>query len=179
MFLQDTIKKQLNTSQELTSNSLAIVTWITNIIGQFKVRRLMSSEKEALPEWVNPRDRKLLATKVEDLRKVANVVVAKDGSGKYKTIKEALKRVPQKSKDRFVIYVKKGVYNENVRIEKTMWNVVMVGDGKDATVVSASLNVVDGTPTFQSATFGNNNFDRSVSSQLTSLSIISLLLMCL
>ncbi|CAN1139838.1 Putative pectinesterase/pectinesterase inhibitor 24 [Linum perenne] len=88
------------------------------------------------------------------LRRKADVVVAKDGSGKYKTIGEALKEVPKKSKKkRFVIYVKKGVYKENVRVEKNMWNVVMVGDGMDATVVTGSRNVVDGTPTFSTATF--------------------------
>ena len=90
-----------------------------------------------------------------DLRKVADIVVAKDGSGKYRTIRRALKDVPEKSKKRTVIYVKKGVYFENVKVEKTMWNVVVVGDGGDKSIVSGKLNVIDGTPTFQSATFGN------------------------
>lgn len=39
--LKDTIKGYLKTSQELTSNSLAIVTWISNIVGSIKLRRLM------------------------------------------------------------------------------------------------------------------------------------------
>ena len=81
-------------------------------------------------------------------------MVAKDGSGKYKPIDAALKAVPEKSKKRFVIYVKRGIYVENVRVEKNMWNVVMIGDGMNATIVSGRLNFVDGTPTFQSATFG-------------------------
>ncbi|KAM0059673.1 putative pectinesterase [Helianthus debilis subsp. tardiflorus] len=63
--------------------------------------------------------------------------------------------VPDKSKKRFVINVKKGVCYENVRIERPKWDVMMIGDGMDRTVVSGSLNVVDGTPTFQSASFGN------------------------
>ncbi|PIN02145.1 Pectinesterase [Handroanthus impetiginosus] len=129
-------------STEYTSNSLAIVTSFEESIsalGNIKRRRLMSFSK-------------LLQTSNSSNIK-ADVVVAKDGSGKYETIGDALKDVPDKSKKRFVIYVKMGVYFENVRIEKSKWNVMMVGDGKDATIVSGSLNNVDGTPTFQSATF--------------------------
>jgi hypothetical protein len=35
---------------------------------------------------------------------------------------------------------------------------MMIGHGIDSTIVSASLNVVDGTPTFQSASFGKYIF---------------------
>jgi pectinesterase len=111
----------------------------------------LSYENES-PKWLNSKDRKLLVTK--DLRSKADIVVAKDGSGKYKTISEALKHVPNKSNKRTLIYVKKGIYYENVRVEKTKWNVMIVGDGMTASVVSGRLNVVDGTPTFSSATFG-------------------------
>ncbi|KAL3834578.1 hypothetical protein ACJIZ3_009314 [Penstemon smallii] len=100
-----------------------------------------------------------MITTIDDLadsnsaRSLDNAQLAKDGSGKYRTISAALKAVPEKSDKRFVIYVKKGVYVENVRIEKTMWNVMIIGDGKANTIISGSLNNVDGTPTFQSATF--------------------------
>ncbi|XP_050216484.1 probable pectinesterase/pectinesterase inhibitor 46 [Mercurialis annua] len=133
----------LKNATELTSNSLAILTWISKVASSANMRGLLSYE------WV---DRKLLQSS-SDLKKKANVVVAKDGSGKYKTIRDALKAVPDKSKKRFIIYVKRGIYKENVRVEKTKWNVMIIGDGMNATIVSASLNVVDGTPTFSSATF--------------------------
>lgn len=93
-----------------------------------------------------------------DLRKIANIVVAKDGSGKYKTITEALEKVKEKNENRTIIYVKEGVYFENVRVEKNKWNVVMVGDGQRKTVVAAGLNFIDGTPTFHTATFGKYTF---------------------
>ncbi|KAF3683682.1 hypothetical protein FXO37_01708 [Capsicum annuum] len=96
-----------------------------------------------------------------------NAVVAKDCSGKYKTIKAALKVAPDKSKKRFVIYVKKGIYIENVRVQKTKWNIMIIGDGKDATVVSGNRNFIDGTPTFQSATFVRQK--SSLSSKLLQL----------
>lgn len=146
-------------STEYTSNSLAIVSSFEesiNALGAIKRRRRLMSRVEE-PEWVSFEDRKLLQAPLNLSVVVveADAVVAKDGSGKYKTIGDALKNVPDKSKNRFVIYVKKGVYVENVRVEKSKWNVMMVGDGKDASIVSGNLNVVDGTPTFQSATFGN------------------------
>ncbi|KAJ8546590.1 hypothetical protein K7X08_034100 [Anisodus acutangulus] len=68
----------------------------------------------------------------------------------------ALKAAPEKSKKRFVIYVKRGIYKENVRIEKTKWNIMIIGDGKYATIVTVNRNFIDGTPTFQSATFGKS-----------------------
>ncbi|KAM5551183.1 putative pectinesterase/pectinesterase inhibitor 46 [Rosa sericea] len=153
--LKATIEKYLKTSTELTSNSLAIVSWISKVANSMKLRRLLSHDGAAashgMPEWLHQTDRRLIES--SDLRKKANIVVAKDGSGKYKTIGAALKAVPDKSKNRTVIYVKKGVYFENVRVEKSKWNIVVVGDGMNSTIVSANLNVVDGTPTFSSATF--------------------------
>lgn len=155
------VVENLKNSTEFTSNSLAMVTElessmesITNLGGIGRRRRLMMrsfhDDEEAEPRWL---DRKLVENN-KNWKIKADVIVAKDGSGKYKTIKEALKNVPENSDKIFVIYVKKGIYFENVRIEKKMWNVMMIGDGKNATIVSAALNVVDGTPTFQTATFG-------------------------
>lgn len=151
--IQTTIADHLKNSTELTSNSLAITTWLSNILGSVKLRRLMSyTENQEEPEWLHPNDRKLLQS--PDLRYQANIVVGKDASCKYKNITDALKQVPKKSDKRFVIYVKKGVYYENVLVDKNMWNVVMVGDGITATIVSSDLNFVDRTPTFATATFG-------------------------
>ena len=121
-------------------------------------RRLLSlSQQNEEPNWLHHKDRKLLQ-KDSDLKKKADIVVAKDGSGKYKTISAALKHVPNKSDNRTVIYVKKGIYYENVRVEKTKWNVMIIGDGMNVTIVSGSLNFIDGTPTFSTATFGMLNF---------------------
>ncbi|CAL5394637.1 unnamed protein product [Camellia sinensis] len=154
MLKSDAIK-YLQNSTEFTSNSLAIVNEFSNLANSFKLRRRLMTLTDGgddMPRWLSSKDRRLLQSTMTSKIK-ANAVVAMDGSGKYKTINAALKAVPDKSKKRFVIYVKKGVYNEVVRIDKSMWNVMMVGDGMDATVVSGSLNFVDGTPTFETATF--------------------------
>ncbi|EOY19879.1 Root hair specific 12 [Theobroma cacao] len=147
------VHDHLKYSSELTSNSLAIITWISKVASVLNLRRLMSSSpNHEEPEWFHVKDRKLLQSS-DLLKKKADIIVAKDGSGKYKTISAALKAVPDKSKKRIVIYVKKGVYSENVSVEKKKWNVTMIGDGMESTVVSGSLNYVDGTPTFSTATF--------------------------
>ncbi|KAL6207093.1 hypothetical protein ACLB2K_024338 [Fragaria x ananassa] len=103
------------------------------------------------PTWVKRRDRRLMS---RDFQKgvEANVVVAKDGSGKYKTVKEAVAAAPDKSTTRYVIYVKKGTYKENVEVVKNKKNLMIVGDGMDKTIITGSLNVVDGSTTFNSAT---------------------------
>ena len=75
------------------------------------------------------------------------MTVAKDGIGDYTSISKAVDVVPKKSEMRFVIYVKEGKYVENVVMDKSKWNVLMYGDGKDKNIVSGSLNFVDGTPT--------------------------------
>ncbi|KAA8514779.1 hypothetical protein F0562_017958 [Nyssa sinensis] len=158
--LKATVFQYLKNSTEFTSNSLAIINEFSilantlNLNGLRRRRRLMSvrSNYDDMPHWLSAKDRKLLQS-TNSIKIKADAVVAKDGSGKYKTIGDALKAVPDNSKKRFVIYLKKGIYKENVRVEKTKWNVMMVGDGMDATLVSGTLNVVDGTPTFSTATF--------------------------
>ncbi|KAG6695200.1 hypothetical protein I3843_09G086200 [Carya illinoinensis] len=102
------------------------------------------------PSWVTNRDRKLLQALPKEIK--ANVVVAKDGSGKYRTVKEAVASAPNKSKIRYVIYVKKGTYKENVEVGKNKQNVMIVGDGMSSTIITGSLNVIDGSTTFKSAT---------------------------
>ncbi|KFK24935.1 hypothetical protein AALP_AA8G044100 [Arabis alpina] len=138
----------LKNSTEMTSNALAIITWLGKIADSVKLRRRLMASAGDMPTMDG---RKLLEG--GDLRKIANIVVAKDGSGRYRTISEALMEVEEKNEKRTIIYVKKGIYLENVRVEKTKWNVVMVGDGQSKTIVSAGLNFIDGTPTFQTATF--------------------------
>lgn len=59
-------------------------------------------------------------------------------------------------KVRYVIYVKTGVYDESPIVTKRMENVTMYGDGSKKTTVTGKKNAVDGTRTFQTATFGTH-----------------------
>lgn len=108
------------------------------------------------PTWVTSRDRTLLQALPKEIK--ANVVVAKDGSGKYKTVKEAVASAPNNGKTRYVIYVKKGKYKENVEVGKSKKNLMIVGDGMSSTIITGSLNFVDGTTTFNSATVGKDPY---------------------
>lgn len=104
------------------------------------------------PEWLDVGDQRLLSSKSVK----PDLVVAKDGSGDYKTIGEAVKASVKKRKHnkRFVIYIKAGVYSENVLITKDMTKLMFLGDGIKYTVVTGKRNVVDGDTTFKSATVG-------------------------
>lgn len=152
------MRKVLQGAHELTSNSLAIVTEISSVISSLgqpnSNRRLLSktSTREDFPSWVSDGRRKLLEAHPKIIK--PDVVVAKDGSGDFKTIASALRKVPKKSRKTFVIYIKKGTYTENVTVERSMQNVVMIGDGQMETRISGQRNFIDGTPTFKTATVG-------------------------
>ncbi|XP_077234530.1 pectinesterase-like [Tasmannia lanceolata] len=130
-------------------------------------RRLLSSR---FPEWVSAADRKLLQS--SSAASQADIIVAKDGSGNYQTISEAVAASAKlrSGTKRFVIHVKAGVYSENVQITKSMNNLMFIGDGIDATVVTGTKNVQDGSTTFASATFavtGNGFIARDMTFQNT------------
>lgn len=151
----ETFQSSLSGFSKYLSNSLAINKAITPLLinsKKLKGRRLMATNN--FPKWLSKSDRKLLATPSGGIS--ANIVVAQDGSGNYKTISEAIAAVPKliKGDSRFVIHVKAGVYKENVEIKRTIHNLMIVGDGMDSTIVTSNKNVQDGSTTFRSATFG-------------------------
>lgn len=85
---------------------------------------------------------------------VPMLVVAADGTGNFSTISEAIDFAPNNSFYRTVIYVKEGVYEENVEIPTYKTNIVLLGDGSDVTAITGNRSVVDGWTTFRSATLG-------------------------
>ncbi|KAH7513585.1 hypothetical protein ACOSP7_007823 [Xanthoceras sorbifolium] len=164
----ENLKKQMSNgllnATELTSNALAIVSAISGILNSFQIPMNMSSSSRRLldtsdetkngeyPGWVSASDRKLLASK-SNARATPNAVVAKDGSGQYKTIAAALAAYPKNLKGRYVIYIKAGVYNEYITVTKDQKNVFMYGDGPRKTIVTGRKNYRDGVSTYQTASF--------------------------
>lgn len=146
--LLEEVKTAIQNTTEFSSNSLAILTKILSLLSDVNVpfhrRKLLG-----FPEWVGASDRRLL----QEVKPTPDITVALDGSGNFKTIKAAIDAVPKKNASRTVIYVKAGIYVEKVSLDKSKWNVMMYGDGMNKTIVSGSLNFVDGTPTFSTATF--------------------------
>lgn len=59
---------------------------------------------------------------------------------------------------RYVIYIKAGVYTENVRIPKHKTNIMFQGDGADKTFITGSLSDSQyGMITWATATVGTNS----------------------
>ncbi|KAJ9183673.1 hypothetical protein P3X46_007496 [Hevea brasiliensis] len=108
-----------------------------------------SSQKDKFPAWFKREDRKLLVINGV----TADAIVAADGTGNFTKIMDAVSAAPDYSMRRYVIYIKKGFYNEYVEIKKKKWNLMMVGDGMGVTVISGNRSVIDGWTTFRSATF--------------------------
>lgn len=155
---------------ELVSNSLSMFKLSTLPAKTIHNRRLLSvnsnengdfyshyghESKDGYPEWLSAGDRKLL--QASSPASQANAVVAQDGSGNYLTIAQAVNAAPQKSSKRYIIYIKAGTYKENIDISNKITNLMLVGDGKDKTVVTGSKSVQDGVTTFKTATVGKTS----------------------
>lgn len=114
--------------------------------------------EEVYPSWMDSAtSRHLLATPA-----AYNVIVAKDGSGKYKTVMDAIQNAPSHgdpAAPRYIIYVKKGVYNEQITVPSDMTNLMIVGDGIDRTIFTGNKNValMKGMTTFASATLSESH----------------------
>nr|GMD79188.1 pectinesterase-like [Ipomoea batatas] len=117
---------------------------------------------QQFPMWMPRADRRLLMSKQGggpgrggvELR--PNAVVAKDGSGQFTTITDALAAYKPKKNDnstRHVIYVKAGVYNEDILVQKKQINLFMYGDGPRKTVITGKKCFRDGVSTFRTAPF--------------------------
>ncbi|KAL6190939.1 hypothetical protein ACLB2K_037333 [Fragaria x ananassa] len=155
------MKNFLKTSQELTKNALAMTTEIGNLFGTSSLksqRRLLADTPvdpkmapRIIPSWIE--GRKLDIATANPISLKPDVIVAKDGSGKYKTVNEALKDIPKDNiLKTFVIYIKEGVYSEQVVLDKHMTNVMFIGDGPTKTKITGNKNYADGVQTFKTAT---------------------------
>ncbi|CAK8563918.1 unnamed protein product [Lathyrus sativus] len=144
-----------------------VMSLVKNLLDQVLPDELAAAtSSDKFPSWVKDNDMKLL--QADEV--TADAVVAADGSGNYLNVMDAISAAPESSMKRYVIHVKKGVYNENVEIKKKKWNIMMIGDGMDATVISGSRNFIDGWTTFRSATFavsGRGFIARDISFQNT------------
>ncbi|KAL1558871.1 pectinesterase [Salvia divinorum] len=113
-----------------------------------------NDDRRMLRGWLGDGDRKLLQDYVWASR--ANVTVSKDGSGLFKSIQEAINYATanRPGKKRVIVYVKKGVYEENILINRTMTKVMLVGDGVRNTIITANRSSSAGFTTYSTATFG-------------------------
>lgn len=66
-----------------------------------------------------------------------DLVVAKDGNGDFKSIREAIENLPMYTYERYVIYVKNGIYEERFRIERDY--LTIIGESRDSTIIRYNL----------------------------------------
>ncbi|XP_020577108.1 pectinesterase-like [Phalaenopsis equestris] len=155
--LNEQMTDALRNTTELTDNAIAVVTAVGALAQQLNVntsasgRRLLSNGE--YPTWMAAGDRKMLGSRVVRPSFRPNAVVAKDGSGHFKSINDALNAMPKVYRGRYVIYVKAGVYYEKVTVEKHKPNVLIYGDGPRKTIVTGRLNYAEGVGTYKTSTF--------------------------
>lgn len=110
-----------------------------------------SSGPSSFPNWL---DRRAL---LADANPDPNATVARDGSGTFTTIQQAVDATPLNGTARFVIRIKAGVYDETVRISSLRKHVMFLGDGVNVTIITGNRSVsMAGMTTFKSATVGKN-----------------------
>ncbi|KAL2527461.1 putative pectinesterase/pectinesterase inhibitor 61 [Abeliophyllum distichum] len=167
-YVKNQMSDRLKDLSELVSNCLAIFAAaggnedFSGVPIQNKRRRLLNSDNEEqhelsgkhkkFPKWLSRRDRMLLDMPAPAIR--ADITVSNDGNGTYKTIAEAIKKAPEYSNRRFIIYVKAGKYVEtDLKVGRKKTNIMFMGDGKGKTVISGGRSVQDKMTTFHTASF--------------------------
>lgn len=66
----------------------------------------------------------------------SDFVVAKDGSGDFMTVQEAVNAVPVNRKIRTIIFIRKGIYKERVVIPETQTNISFIGESNTETILT-------------------------------------------
>ncbi|KAL1539113.1 pectinesterase [Salvia divinorum] len=179
------MKNLLRTARELSSNGLAMVTDISEFLDTLQLgdilgggdgtsggsRKLMEQEQEPEPEPEAEGDgfvtKRLLAATALSVK--PTIVVAKDGSGKFKSITDAVasiaKTIPPHTSINgtngtfIVIMIKAGVYDETVTIPWGLNKLVLIGAGPTATKITGKKSVKGGVPTYSTATLAVNSDD--------------------
>ncbi|KAI6705701.1 hypothetical protein NL676_008663 [Syzygium grande] len=138
--LGDSMKDKLANVPHHVSNSIFLLT---------KMRGINNSSGHGMrgrfPAWMSSEDSLLMQTPMD----VTNfdLVVAKDGSGNFTSINDAVAAAPDKIETR-------GEYFEYVTVNKNKTNLMFVGDGIGKTLIKGNRNYVDGWTTYWSATVG-------------------------
>lgn len=60
-------------------------------------------------------------------------IVAKDGTGDFISIQEALNSIPIDHKNYFIVFIKDGIYNEKIFIEQS--NLIIYGESREKTII--------------------------------------------
>ncbi|KAK2982817.1 hypothetical protein RJ640_021307 [Escallonia rubra] len=83
-----------------------------------------------------------------------DLTVAKDGTGNFTTIGEAISAAPSFSRRGYRIRIRAGKYTENIEIEAMKTNLIFIGDGMDHTIISGNRSHKGGYETYNTSTVG-------------------------
>ncbi|KAB2001721.1 hypothetical protein E1A91_D11G014900v1 [Gossypium mustelinum] len=160
--VKDQVAAKLNDLAELVSNCLSIFAASGgDDFGGVPVqnRRLLASgddlsgenvDEDKFPKWLGRKERVLLNTPVSAIQ--ADIIVSKNGT--VKTISEAIKKAPENSTRRIIIYVRAGRYEEkDLKVGRKKINLMFIGDGKGKTIISGGKSIFDNITTFHTAAF--------------------------
>jgi PelA/Pel-15E family pectate lyase len=70
----------------------------------------------------------------------ADLIVASDGSGTVRTVSEAIEKVPENNQKRFVIFIKPGVYREQIKIPASKPYISFIGEKAETTKLTFNLS---------------------------------------
>ncbi|MBU5593781.1 hypothetical protein KQI76_01240 [Amphibacillus sp. MSJ-3] len=99
------------------------------VIDQIKIEAIESDDGSEEPE--EPAEPEIPREPGED-----DVIVAKDGSGDYETVQEAIDAIPNNNNEPVTIFVKNGVYKEVVTVPKDKPFVTIIGETQSGTIIT-------------------------------------------
>ncbi|CAM6091579.1 unnamed protein product [Calypogeia fissa] len=151
------ILPQMNSTMQLVSNALcmtdALAFYGDAPSGWLPPAETRPADISTLLNYVSPEWQglgiDLQSSTVSDI--VPNVTVSQDGLSNYLTVQEAVDNAPSYG-ERYVIYIKAGIYSEPIRVEQDKPRITFVGDGVGITVLTGNNNAAQpGTATYQTA----------------------------
>ena len=70
----------------------------------------------------------------------SDVTVAADGTGNFKTVQEAINKVPENNSKRFVISIKPGTYMEQIRVPANKPYISFIGTDAAKTILTFNIS---------------------------------------
>jgi pectinesterase len=87
---------------------------------------------DTFPEWKTKHDITITKKPADEY----NIVVAKDGSGDYSSIQEAINETKSFPYQRVTIFVKEGTYYEKIKVHEWNTNISLIGESKENTIIT-------------------------------------------
>ncbi|KAK6143896.1 hypothetical protein DH2020_024244 [Rehmannia glutinosa] len=138
--LERYVRGSLSQVTQLIGNVLTLYTQMHSL--PFKPSRNNNNNntsKGFFPKWMTDGDKEMLVSSPNGMH--VDSVVALDGTGRYRSIGQAIFEAPSYSNRR-----------ENIDMKKKKTNIMLVGDGIGKTVITGNRNFMQGWTTFRTAT---------------------------